>query len=172
MMEKILSAYSGWVVIDADGLNALSGRMEVLKTTKAQVVLTPHPGEMGRIVGKSTSEVQEDRVGIAKKLAADYGAWVILKGARTITASPNGMIFVNTTGNPWMASGGQGDVLTGILGGLLVQGIPPEEALPFGVYIHGLAADKLVEKIGPAPVTATDVLEEIRILIGGKGEEE
>ncbi len=172
LVEKILSAYSGWVVIDADGLNAMSGRMEVLKTAKAQVVLTPHPGEMGRIVGKSTSEVQEDRVGIAKKLAADYGVWVILKGARTITASPNGMIFVNSTGNPWMASGGQGDVLTGILGGLLVQGIPPEEALPFGVYIHGLAADKLVDKFGPAPVTATDVLDEIRILIGGKDEEE
>ncbi|MBI5252211.1 MAG: NAD(P)H-hydrate dehydratase [Desulfomonile tiedjei] len=172
MVEKFLSAYSGWVVIDADGLNALSGRMEALRTTNAQVVLTPHPGEMGRLCGISSQEVQEDRVGIARKLAADYGVWVILKGARTLTASPNGRIFVNSTGNPWMASGGQGDVLTGILGGLLVQGIPPEEALPFGVYIHGLAADKLVEKIGPAPVTATDVLDEIRILLGGKTEEE
>jgi ADP-dependent NAD(P)H-hydrate dehydratase / NAD(P)H-hydrate epimerase len=172
MIERILSAHSGWVVIDADGLNALSGRMEILKTTNAQVVLTPHPGEMGRLVGKSAAEIQDDRVGITKKLAADYGVWVILKGARTITASPNGIIFINTTGNPWMASGGQGDVLTGILAGLLVQGIPPEEALPFGVYIHGLAADKLVDRIGPAPVTATDVLEEIRVLIGGKDEEQ
>lgn len=172
MVEQILTAYTGWVVIDADGLNALADRMDVLKNTEANVVLTPHPGEMGRLVGKTSAEVQEDRVGTAKKLAADYGVWVILKGARTITASPDGMIYVNTTGNPWMASGGQGDVLTGILGGLLVQGIPPEEALPFGVYIHGLAADKIVEKIGPAPVTATDVLEEIRILIGGKTEEE
>ncbi len=84
-------------------------------------------------------------------MAADYGVWVILKGARTITAAPDGKIYVNTTGNPWMASGGQGDVLSGILGGLLAQGIPPEEALPFGVYIHGLAADRLVEKIGPRP---------------------
>ena len=71
------------------------------------------------------------------------------------------MITVNTTGNPWMASGGQGDVLSGILGGLLVQGIPPEQALPFGVYLHGLAADKVLERIGPAPVNATDVIHEI-----------
>jgi ADP-dependent NAD(P)H-hydrate dehydratase / NAD(P)H-hydrate epimerase len=172
MVEKILLDYSGWVIVDADGLNALSDRMEVLKSTNAHAVLTPHPGEMGRLAGKRTQEVQEDRVGLAKKLAADYGVWVILKGARTITASPDGRIYVNTTGNPWMASGGQGDVLSGILGGLLAQGIPPEEALPFGVYIHGLAADRLVKKIGPAPCTATDVLEEVRILLGGKTEEE
>jgi NAD(P)H-hydrate epimerase len=128
---------------------------------------------MARITGKSTKEVQADRVGLARKIAQEYGVWVILKGAATVTASPDGTIFVNTTGNPWMASGGQGDALSGILGGLLAQGIPPDDALPFGVYIHGLAADNIVRKNGPAPVLATDVIAEIPRLLGeGLREEE
>jgi len=121
---------------------------------------------MARIAGKSTKEVQVDRVGLARKIAQEYGVWLILKGAATVTASPDGVIWVNTTGNSWMASGGQGDALSGILGGLLAQGIPPEHALPFGVYLHGLAADNLVEKNGPAPVLATDVIAEIPRLLG------
>lgn len=171
MVLKFLSSYSGWLVIDADGLNVLSGRMDILKTTEANVVLTPHPGEMARLTGKTSREVQEDRIGTARKFAMDFGVWVVLKGAGTITASPDGMIVINTTGNSWMASGGQGDVLSGILGGLLVQNIPPEEAIPFGVFLHGLAADSLLEKIGTSPMMATDVLQEIRILLGGKRKE-
>ncbi|MBI4963829.1 MAG: NAD(P)H-hydrate dehydratase [Desulfomonile tiedjei] len=175
LIAKVLAGFDGWVVIDADGLNGLSHNMECLKNTAAKVVLTPHPGEMARITGKTTKEVQADRVGMARKIAKEYGVWLILKGAATVTASPEGAIFVNTTGNPWMASGGQGDALSGILGGLLVQGIPPEHALPFGVYLHGLAADSLVERNGPAPVIATDVIAEIPKLLGEglrEGEEE
>ncbi|MGO9566682.1 MAG: NAD(P)H-hydrate dehydratase [Desulfomonilaceae bacterium] len=161
LINKLLAVYQRRLVIDADGLNALAPNLDVLRQTKTRVVLTPHPGEMARLTGKTVREVQQDRMGLARSLATDYGIWLILKGARTLTASPDGRIIVNTTGTPWMASGGQGDVLSGILGGLLVQGIPPEEALPFGVYLHGLAADNIVARVGPAPVIATDVIEEL-----------
>jgi ADP-dependent NAD(P)H-hydrate dehydratase / NAD(P)H-hydrate epimerase len=169
LVRTILESYEGWLLIDADGLNALADDPGVLKTTKARVVVTPHPGEMGRLLGKSSSDVQADRVGVARKFATDYGVWVILKGAGTIIASPDGAITINSTGNPWMASGGQGDALSGILGGLLVQNILPEEALPFGVYLHGLAADNLLEKHGPAPILATDVIEELKHTLGTLG---
>ncbi len=161
LIKRILKEYKGWVVIDADGLNALADDMEILKQARSRLVLTPHPGEMARLTGKSTREVQENRVDLARETATEYGIRLILKGARTLTASPDGIVTVNTTGNPWMASGGQGDVLTGILGGLLAQGIPPEEALPFGVYLHGLAADQVLQRIGPAPIIAGDVIDEI-----------
>jgi len=112
---------------------------------------------------------------VARKMAGEYGVWMVLKGASTVTASPEQVVTINSTGNAWMASGGQGDALSGIIGGLLAQGIPPEEAIPFGVYLHGLAADKLVEKLGPAPVLAMDVIHEIPGLlgvIGGPNKEE
>jgi ADP-dependent NAD(P)H-hydrate dehydratase / NAD(P)H-hydrate epimerase len=167
LVKTLVQGFSGWMVIDADGLNAIADDPDVLKGAACQLVLTPHPGEMGRLMGCSATEVQEDRVGMARTLATDNGVWVVLKGARTITASPDGRIFVNTTGNPWMASGGQGDVLSGILGGLLAQGIPGEEALPFGVYIHGLAADNVAERTGPAAVLATDVIKELPAALSG-----
>ena len=167
LVKQLIGCYTGWVVIDADGLNALAPNLEELKEAMAHVVLTPHPGEMGRLMGKTSREVQEDRVGLARKLAQDYGVWVVLKGARSITAAPDGTIFINTSGNPWMASGGQGDVLSGILGGLLVQGIPPEEAIPFGVYLHGLTADMVVEERGLAPVRATDAIAELPHALAG-----
>ncbi|MCA1959810.1 MAG: NAD(P)H-hydrate dehydratase [Desulfomonile sp.] len=166
LVSAILAGYYGWLVVDADGLNALVGRMEKLRTARAKVVLTPHPGEMGRLYGVLSKAVQEDRIGTARRVAQENGVWVVLKGARTITAFPDGRIVVNPSGNPWMASGGQGDALSGILGGLLAQGIAPEEAIPLGVYLHGLAADMIVERRGPAPVLATDVIAEIPALLG------
>ena len=150
-----------WIVIDADGLNAIASDLSFLKAAGGRVVLTPHPGEMGRLVGKSSREVQEDRIGLARKMATELGVWVVLKGARTLTAFPDGRIVVNPTGNPWMASGGQGDVLSGLLGGLLAQGLGPDEAIPFGVYVHGAAADRIVNRVGPAPVLATDIIREV-----------
>ena len=172
LVESVLSEHSGWIVIDADGLNALAEDLSVLSKTKASLVLTPHPGEMGRLVGKTSKEAQENRIGLARDFASKHGVWLVLKGARTITASPEGRIFINTTGNCWMASGGQGDALSGILGGLLAQGIPAEEAVPFGVYLHGLAADNVLERRAPAPVLASDVIEEIPRALGGEREEE
>ncbi len=172
LIARVLAGYEGWVVIDADGLNCLVPNLAALRQAKARVVLTPHPGEMGRLTGTSSGEVQRDRLTVARTLAVDYGVWIVLKGARTLTASPEGHIFVNTTGNPWMASGGQGDALSGILAGLLGQGIPPDVALPFGVYLHGLAADRIVERDGQRPVLATDVINELPGLLGRMGKEE
>ncbi len=165
LVRKVLEGYSGRLVIDADGLNALVPNMSALKASGALIVLTPHPGEMARLTGTTVREVQQDRVNQARRIAAGFGVWIVLKGARTLTADPEGTIYVNTTGNPWMASGGQGDALSGILGGLLAQGIQPEEAIPFGVHLHGLAADKIVERNGPRPVLATDVIAEIPLVL-------
>ncbi len=161
LLERVLAEYCGSIVIDADGLNALAHNLEAVKKTRATVVLTPHPGEMARLTGLSVREVQENRISAARDTANQSKSWVILKGARTITASPQGRVFINTTGSSWMASGGQGDVLSGILGGLLVQNIPVDIALPLGVHIHGLAADNVVLKRGPSPVVAGDVIAEL-----------
>jgi hydroxyethylthiazole kinase-like uncharacterized protein yjeF len=166
LVKTLVGTYDGRIVIDADGLNALVGNLDVLKSAPGLVVLTPHPGEMGRLMEISSREVQADRLSSARKTASDLGVWIILKGARTVTASPDGRVFINSTGNPWMASGGQGDALSGMLGGLLVQGIPAEEALPLGVYLHGLAADRVIERTGPTPVLATDVINEIPGMLG------
>lgn len=166
LVIAVLSGYDGWLVVDADGLNALVDRIETLKNARARVVVTPHPGEMARLCGISSKAVQADRVGAARHMAQEYQIWVVLKGARTVTAFPDGRIVLNPTGNPWMASGGQGDVLSGMLGGMLAQGLPPEDAIPLGVYLHGLSADIIVERRGPAPVIATDVIAEIPSLLG------
>lgn len=171
LVLDLLNAYSGWMVIDADGLNVLVGHLDELKHAKAKIVLTPHPGEMARLTFLSSQEVQKDRAGIARKTAVELGIWVILKGSRTITAAPDSTIWINSTGNPWMASGGQGDALSGILGGLLAQGIPAEQALPLGVYLHGLAADTIVERAGARPVLATDVIAELPVLLSALGNE-
>jgi ADP-dependent NAD(P)H-hydrate dehydratase / NAD(P)H-hydrate epimerase len=172
LVGRLVTEYTGWIVIDADGLNALSRDISVLSKAKARVVLTPHPGEMGRLIGKTPKEVQQDRTNLARNFALEHKVWLVLKGAGTVTASPDGRIFINTTGNSWMASGGQGDVLSGILGGLLAQGIPSEEAIPFGVHLHGLAADNLLERITPAPVLASDVIDEIPRTLGKETEGE
>ncbi|MFH1113267.1 MAG: NAD(P)H-hydrate dehydratase [Pseudomonadota bacterium] len=168
LVRGVLEGYSGLLVIDADGLNALVPDMSALRTSQARIVLTPHPGEMARLAGTGVKEVERNRVNLTRRMAAEFGAWTVLKGARTLTADPGGTIYVNTTGTPWMASGGQGDVLSGILGGLLAQGIQPEEAIPFGVYLHGLAADRIVERDGPRPVAASDVIAEIPSVLASR----
>jgi NAD(P)H-hydrate epimerase len=132
------------VILDADGLNAFAGRTQELNQRKSIfLAVTPHPGEMARLLGKSNEEVQADRANIALRAAAEWNAYVILKGYHSILAAPNGHVFVNTTGNPGMAKGGTGDVLTGILAGLTAQfGTADwEKTLGFGVYLHGLAGD-------------------------------
>lgn len=133
------------VILDADGLNAFAGRARDLAKRKSEfLAMTPHPGEMARLLGVSNAHVQADRLGIALKAAATWKAHVILKGFHTILAMPNGLAFVNTTGNPGMAKGGSGDVLTGILAGTVSQlGVQNwKRALALGVYLHGRAADE------------------------------
>jgi len=149
------------VVVDADGLNSLAGEVDTLKKTKAPLILTPHPGEMARLLDTRVSKVQQDRLKCARDFAVDFRAHVVLKGARTVVAHPDGRVFINPTGNPGMASGGMGDVLTGVIAGLIVQGLTPEAACHAGVFLHGAAADSLVEDVGPCGYLAGDVMKAI-----------
>lgn len=161
LARRIVSACPVPVVVDADGLNALAGDLSALHSCAAPVILTPHPGEMGRLLGLSNSEVQADRVGLAERFAQEHGCHLVLKGSRTIIARPDGGIHVNPTGNPALASGGSGDVLTGILAGFLARGFSPDMAAICGVYLHGLSADFLAESMGEAGILAGDLIEAI-----------
>ncbi len=149
------------MVIDADGLNALVGHLDVLQSRIAPTVLTPHPGEMARLLDCSVAEIESDRIVIARKFASEHGVILALKGARTVVAEPEGAIFINGSGNPALACGGTGDVLTGVIGGLLSQGLSAVAAVLLGVYLHGRAADRLFETQGRAGILATDLLKEI-----------
>jgi ADP-dependent NAD(P)H-hydrate dehydratase / NAD(P)H-hydrate epimerase len=149
------------VVIDADGLNMLSETPEILRSFNMPVILTPHPGEMGRLCGVSATVVQQDRMGLARHLATSYGVHVVLKGARTLMAHPDGRVYVNPTGNSGMASGGMGDVLTGAIAGFVTQGYTPEDAIHLGVFLHGAAADHLSIHKGPVGYLATEVMDQL-----------
>lgn len=147
------------VVIDADGLNAYAGKTELLKGTGRTMVLTPHPGEMARLVGMTVKEVEADRVGWARRFATEHGLTLVLKGWRTLVAHPDGSVAVNTTGNPSMAKGGSGDILTGIVTAMLAQ-FPDDvaRAVEAAVYLHGLAGDFAAHAMDEHTVLATDTV--------------
>ncbi len=145
-------------VIDADGLNHLVGHTALLQEASAPLVLTPHPGEMARLMESTPAEVQEDRITIARQFAKTHEVYLILKGARTVIAQPDGGGAINPTGNAGMASGGMGDVLTGCIAGLAVQGCALDAAAQIGVFIHGAAADHLADGIGSQGYLATEVM--------------
>ncbi|MDQ7006786.1 MAG: NAD(P)H-hydrate dehydratase [Acidobacteriota bacterium] len=147
------------VVLDADGLGAFVGRhVKTLARHRAPLVITPHPGEAGRLLGSSSAAVQADRLGAARALASMADAVCVLKGHRTLTVSPGGTAIINATGNPGMASGGMGDLLTGIIAALLAQGLEAMEAAALGAYLHGLAADLSLDRgEAPASLVATTV---------------
>lgn len=149
------------MVIDADGLNCLATDTSILRDAQVPVVLTPHPGEMARLLKTSNAEVQTQRLEVARVFAGQYRCYLVLKGAQTVIAAPDGRAWINATGNPGMASGGMGDVLTGILGGLLAQGYPPEEACALGVFLHGYAGDLAVQEKGEAGILARDLIERL-----------
>jgi len=154
------------MVIDADGLNNLSADTEVLRQATSPVILTPHPGEMARLTGTTSSAIQSDRVRAARQFAESFRVHVVLKGARTVVAHPDGSVFINPTGNAGMASGGMGDVLTGLIAGFLVQGLSAEAASHCGVYLHGSAADRLAETMGPIGYLASEVMDAVPSEIG------
>lgn len=149
------------VIIDADGINSLAGNIDVLRKAKAPVVLTPHPGEMSRLTGLAVKEILDNKVEVLRKYSGEWKAAIVLKDWRTLTAVREGQIFVNTTGNAGMASGGTGDVLTGIIASLAGQGMETSHAAAAGAYIHGLAGDIAAEKKGQTGMTAGDLLESI-----------
>lgn len=152
-------------VIDADGLNALAGDADVLHNLHERIILTPHPGEMGRLTGLTGGDVQRDRAGIAEGFVKEYGCHLVLKGARTLISEPGGRTYINTTGNVALASGGSGDVLTGIIAGFLTRGWPPLKAAIAGVYVHGMAADLLAEDMGETGVLAGELPGVIPVLM-------
>ena len=148
-------------IIDADGINALTCCIDIIKKCKAPVILTPHPGEMSRLCGVTAREIESDRVKYARDFAKKYGCILVLKGANTVIAAPDGEITFNTTGNPGMSTGGSGDVLAGITVSLLAQGLEPLAAAKAAVYLHGEAGDKAAKKRGERAMLPTDLTEEL-----------
>jgi NAD(P)H-hydrate epimerase len=145
------------LVIDADGLFAFAGEPERLAARKAPTVLTPHPGEASGLLGVAPAEINRDRVAAARKLAERTGAVVLLKGAASVTAAPDGRVVVNPTGGPALGSGGTGDVLTGMVTGLLAQGVGAFEAAALAAFVHGAAADRIAAATGASGLTAGDL---------------
>jgi NAD(P)H-hydrate epimerase len=160
------------VVVDADGLNGLAGNLQILSPLKIPVILTPHPGEMARLIDMPVSHIQQNRINTSRELALRFRVHVVLKGAGTVIAHPDGRVFINPTGNSGMASGGMGDALTGMIAGFLAQGFMPEAAAHAGVYLHGSAADALAQKVGPFGFLAHEVMNaipgEIKTLMAGR----
>lgn len=157
-VRRLLQAVRVPVVVDADALNACIGKTLSFKRCRAPLVLTPHPGEMSRLTGVSTAAIQRDRAGVARRFAKTWRAVVVLKGHRTVIAVPRGRVYVNTTGNPGMATAGTGDVLTGMIVSLLGQGVSSERAAVAAVYLHGLAGDLVARRLGTAGLIASDLL--------------
>ena len=162
LVPEMIKACPVSMVVDADALNALQGDYNVLARAKAPVIVTPHPGEMGRLIGRKAPEVEEDRIGAAAFLSAKTGAYVVLKGARTVIAEPGGKTFLNPTGTPAMAKAGAGDVLTGMLAGFLAQGLNPLDAALLCVFAHGLAGEIAACKYGLHSMLASDLHDTIK----------
>jgi NAD(P)H-hydrate epimerase len=158
-VRTAVKKYKTPTVLDADGLNAFEGRSGELDGTGRILVITPHPGEMARLAGISIADVQKDRVGVARRIAREHALIVVLKGHRTLVAKPDGEVWVNTTGNAGMATGGTGDILTGMTAGLIGQSTDDElTAVVAAVYLHGMAGDIARERLGEKCLVASDLL--------------
>lgn len=149
------------LVIDADGLNCISKDIDMLRKKKGPIIITPHPGEMGRLLNLDIKEIEGKRQYYSKYISEKYNIITVLKGHKTIVTSPGGESYINTTGNPGMATAGSGDVLTGIIASLLGQGLGPYDAGKLGVYLHGLAGDIVKDEIGEYGIIARDIIEAI-----------
>ncbi|UCH11830.1 MAG: NAD(P)H-hydrate dehydratase [Candidatus Omnitrophota bacterium] len=148
-------------VLDADGLNALIGRLSIIKKIKSPLVMSPHPGEMARLIKVTSKLIQKNRKKVASDFAKKYDVTLVLKGYNTVVADPRNKTYVNKTGNPGMATAGSGDVLTGIIGSFLAQGTTPYEAAKLAVYIHGLAGDLAAKETGEVSLIAGDILAKV-----------
>jgi len=158
LVLKLIQEMTIPMVIDADALNVLAGNTEYLHKAKTMHVLTPHPREMARLTGLSTQQIQADRLAFSRRFAQSHHVILVLKGEKTIIAHPEGSIAINPTGNPGMASGGMGDVLTGIIAGLVAQNIGLNNAVETAVFIHGMASDLLQKQMGRIGFLASDVI--------------
>lgn len=165
LVLDLLAQLRSPTVVDADALNALSEQRKLLPRLKARLILTPHPMEMSRLTGLKVEEIEADREAVAARFAAEWGHVVVLKGAKTVIADPSGTVRVNPHGNPALATAGTGDVLAGIIGGLLAQGLDAFEAAVTGVFLHGAAGDEASARLGDAGVLASDLLPLIPVTI-------
>lgn len=161
LVRTVVRGAEAQLVIDADGINALGPNLDMLRTRAIPPILTPHPGELARLLGIDRDEVVRNRIPIAQKVAASFGLYLVLKGARTVIANPEGRVAINMTGNAGMATGGTGDVLTGLIAGLLAQGASADAATKTAVYLHGLAGDLAAEAIGQEAMVASDLMAQI-----------
>jgi NAD(P)H-hydrate epimerase len=158
LVRALIGKINKRMVLDADGINAFAGNLEALKKAQGPIVMTPHPGEMARLTGKEVAEIQRDRKDIAMKFSREYNTVLVLKGHNTVVAAPGGEVYINDTGNAGMASGGMGDVLTGMIASFIGQGAEPFAAAALGAYFHGLAGDLAAKERGLLSLTATDLL--------------
>lgn len=158
------------MVIDADGLNALAENPECFNNLTGKAILTPHPGEMSRLSGQSVKEIQADRIGAARAFSQKYGVVVVLKGARTVIADPQGPVYLNPVGHSVLAAGGTGDVLTGLILGFISQGLSLTQSACLGVFLHGQAGLLLARERGVQGILASEILEFIPVLISQKGQ--
>ncbi|MFH1624412.1 MAG: NAD(P)H-hydrate dehydratase [Pseudomonadota bacterium] len=165
LVHRIIKEVAIPVIVDADGLSALSRDVDVLKEAKVPLVLTPHPGEMARLMDTSVGEIQEDRLGASRRFAKEYNVCLVLKGFRTIIADPEGNVYINPTGNPGMATAGMGDVLTGMLSSFVAQGLDIVDAAKLAVFSHGLAGDIIASERGQVGLLATDVIERMPVVL-------
>ncbi len=157
LIEKILLNIKKPIVLDADGINAIND-LELLYNREAPLILTPHPGEMSRLIDKSIKEIKKNKLDIARNFASKYGVFLVLKGATTVIALPDGDIYLNPNGNNGMATAGSGDVLTGIIAGLMAQGLTTKEAAVLGPYLHGKSGDKARETLTSYSLLASDII--------------
>lgn len=165
LMNQVIKESRVPVVLDADGINSILLNIDVLREAECEMVLTPHPAEMARLINESTAYVQQNRVAVASAFAKEYGCVVVLKGANTIVADGR-RILINTTGNPGMAMGGTGDMLSGMIGSFIAQGIKPYEAAVCAVYLHGFCGDITAKELSQRGMTVNDMLELLPALLG------
>lgn len=161
LVQSVITNCEKPLVIDADALNCICNKPEILKNLKAPAIITPHPGEMARLLHSTPKTVNSNRENTAIDFAKKFGVVTVLKGAGTIIASPDGEVYINHTGNSGMATGGSGDVLSGIIGSLLVQGASPINAAAAGVFLHGTIGDLAAEKLGKISMLPTDMIDMI-----------
>jgi ADP-dependent NAD(P)H-hydrate dehydratase / NAD(P)H-hydrate epimerase len=161
LLEKLLETIDIPMIMDADSLNLIAKKPQILKKAKSDIILTPHPGEMARLASAATKEIQENRLQSARDFSDQFKITLVLKGANTIVSLPDQKAYICPTGNPGMASGGMGDVLTGIIAGLRAQGFSSEDAATIGVFIHGSCGDMLAESIGAFGFLASDMVKAI-----------
>ena len=161
LVQSVITNCEKPLVIDADALNCICNKPEILKNLKAPAIITPHPGEMARLLHSTPKAVNSSRENTAIDFAKKFGVVTVLKGAGTIIASPDGEVYINHTGNSGMATGGSGDVLSGIIGSLLAQGASPINAAAAGVFLHGTIGDLAAEKLGKISMLPTDMIDMI-----------